>query len=76
LSVALIAIVLIFSRLLGWLVNPQILSVLNLVAQIIAYTITAVFAFFFAKSKRSNVWMICYIIFVILIIVFLVLGVI
>ena len=69
-SVALIATVLIVGKLLGWLINPSILAVLNLIAQIIAYVITAVFAFSFAKSKRNIGWMVAYIIFVILIIVF------
>ena len=74
-SVALIATVLVLGKLLGWLINPSILSALNLVAQIIAYLITAIYAFFFAKSKRSIGWMVAYIIFVIVIIVFTVLNV-
>ncbi len=69
-SVALIAIVLIIGKLLGWLVNPNILNLLNMIAQIIAYIITAVYAFCFAKSKRNVGWMVAYIIFVVLIIVF------
>lgn len=72
-SVALIAVALILSKLLGWLISPQVLNILNLIAQIIAYTITAVYAFFYAKSKRNIGWMVAYIIFVIAIIVFLVL---
>lgn len=74
-SVALIALALIFGKLLGWLINPSILNIMNLVAQIVAYAITAVFAFFFAKSKRNIGWMVAYIIFVIAIIVFLILGI-
>lgn len=73
-AVALIAIVLVFGKLLGWLINPSILGVLNLIAQIIAYAITAVFAFSYAKSKKSSVWMILYVIFVIVIILFTVLN--
>lgn len=73
-SIALIAVSLILGKLLGWLVNPSIVNVMNLIAQIIAYVITAVYAFAFAKSKRSMGWMVAYIIFVIAIIVFLVLG--
>ena len=46
----------------------------DLIAQIIAYTITAVFAFYFAKSRNHIAWMIAYVLFVIAIIVFLVLG--
>ena len=69
-SVALIAIVLILGKLLGWLINPNVLNLLNVIAQIIAYIITAVYAFSFAKSKKNIAWMIAYVIFVILIIVF------
>lgn len=73
-AIAFIALALIMGKLLGWLINPNILSALNLIAQIIAYSITAIFAFFFAKSKKSIGWMIAYIIFVIAIIIFLILG--
>lgn len=72
-SVGLIAVALILSKLLGWLISPNVVNIINLIAQIIAYTITAVFAFFYAKSKRNIGWMVAYIIFVIVIIVFLVL---
>lgn len=73
-AIAFIAVALILSKLLGWLVNPAIASSLTLIAQIIAYAITAVFAFSFAKSKRSMGWMIAYVIFVILIVVFTILN--
>ena len=73
-AVAFIAIALILGKVLGWLINPSIINALNLIAQIIAYAITAVFAFSFAKSKRSAGWMIAYVIFIILIIVFTVLN--
>ena len=72
-SIALIAIALLVGKILGWLISPNVVNILNLVAQIIAYTITAVYAFMFAKSKRSIGWMVAYIIFVIVIIVFMVL---
>jgi len=72
-SIALIAIALLVGKILGWLISPNVVNVLNLVAQIIAYTITAVYAFMYAKSKRSIGWMVAYIIFVIVIIVFMVL---
>ena len=52
-SIALIAVVLVIGKLLGWLINNDILSILNLIAQIIAYIITAVYAFHFAKSKKK-----------------------
>lgn len=69
-AIALIAVALVVGKLLGWLVNENVLKALILVAQIVAYTITAVYAFGFARSKKSIAWMIAYIIFVILIIVF------
>ncbi len=69
-SIALIAVVLIVGRLLGWLINNEILDLLNTIAQIIAYVITAVFAFSFAKSKKKIGWMVAYIIFIVIIIVF------
>ena len=72
-SIALIAVALLVGKILGWLISPNVVSVLNLIAQIIAYTITAVYAFMFAKSQRRIGWMVAYIIFVIVIIVFMVL---
>ena len=72
-SIALIATALLVGKILGWLISPNVVNILNLVAQIIAYTITAVYAFMYAKSKRSIGWMVAYIIFVIVIIVFMVL---
>lgn len=74
-SIGLIAVALILGELLGWLINPSVLAVMNLIAQAIAYTITAVFAFFFAKSKKNIGWMVAYVIFVVAIIIFLVMGI-
>lgn len=73
-SIALIAIALFVGQILGWLISPNVIHIMNLVAQIIAYSITAVYGFMFAKSKRSIGWMVAYIIFIIVIIVFMVLG--
>ena len=69
-SIALIAVVLIVGKLLGWLINEDILNLLNLIAQVIAYIITAVYAFSFAKSKKKIGWMVAYVVFIILIVVF------
>ncbi len=75
LAIAFIAVALILGKILSAVgLSSTVVGALNLLAQIIAYTITAVFAFFYAKSKRHIAWMICYIIFVIAILVFLVLG--
>ena len=75
LSVAFIAVALILGKILGAVgLSSSIVSALNLLAQVIAYTITAVFAFFYAKSRKHIAWMICYIIFVVAIIIFFILG--
>jgi len=75
-SIALIAVVLILQKIFGvWFDSDSaVLVAMDLIAKVIAYAITAVYAFFYAKSKRNIGWMIAYIVFVIAIIVFLVLG--
>lgn len=74
-AIAFIAVALILSKILGvFNLSSSIIGALNLIAQVIAYTITAVYAFAFAKSKRSMGWMIAYVCFVLAIIIFLVLG--
>lgn len=76
LAVAFIAVALILGKIFSAFPKLAVVTnALSLIAQIIAYTITAVFAFYYAKSKKHIAWMICYIIFVIAIIVFLVLGI-
>ena len=75
LSVAFIAVALILGKILGAVgLSSSIVSALNLLAQVIAYTITAVFAFFYARSRKHIAWMICYVIFVVAIIIFFILG--
>ncbi|MBQ9795375.1 MAG: hypothetical protein IJW36_00235 [Clostridia bacterium] len=75
-AIAFIAVALILGKILSAVgLSSTVIGALNLVAQIIAYAITAVFAFYYAKSRKHIAWMICYIIFVIAIIVFLVLGI-
>lgn len=74
-AIAFIAIALVINKILGALsVGAAVANALTLIAEIIAYAITAVFAFYFAKSKRNIAWMIVYIIAIILIIIFLVLN--
>ncbi len=74
-AIAFIAVALILGKIFSAVgLSSTVIGALNLIAQIIAYTITAVFAFYYAKSRKHIAWMICYIIFVIAIIVFLVLG--
>lgn len=69
-AIALIAISLVLGKLLGWLINPNVLAIMTLIAEVIAYIITAVYGFFFAKSKKTIGWMVAYLIFVVLIVVF------
>lgn len=74
-AIAFIAVALILGKIFSAVgLSSTVIGALNLIAQIIAYTITAVFAFYYAKSRKHIAWMICYIIFVVAIIVFLVLG--
>ena len=75
LAIAFIAVALVLTKIFSiFEVGNTIVSALTLIAQIIAYAITAVFAFFYAKSRKHIAWMICYVLFVILITVFLILG--
>ena len=72
-AIAFIAVALMLSKVLGLFgLSSDVIGALQYVAQIIAYTITAVFAFFYAKSRKSIGWMVAYIIFAVVIIVFLV----
>ena len=74
-AIAFIAVALILGRIFSAVgLSSTIIGALNLIAQVIAYTITAVFAFAYAKNAKHIGWMIAYILFVIAIIVFLVLG--
>ncbi len=75
-AVAFIAVALILTKIFSaFNVSSTVTGALTLIAQIIAYTITAVFAFYYAKSRKHIAWMICYVLFVIAIIVFLILGI-
>lgn len=72
LAIMLVAVALVVQYILGALdVSSTVVSAMNTIAQFIAYAITAVFAFYFAKSRRSIGYMIAYVIAVILIVVFL-----
>lgn len=74
-AIAFIAIALILGKILSAVgLSSTVVGALNLIAQIIAYAITAVYAFAYAKSRKSMGWMVAYIIFVVAIIIFLVLG--
>ena len=75
-SIAFIAVALILGKIFSAFPKlATVTSALTLIAQIIAYTITSVFAFYYAKSRKQIGWMIAYVLFVIAIIVFLILGI-
>ncbi|MCQ2565193.1 MAG: hypothetical protein MJ152_05005 [Clostridia bacterium] len=73
-AIGIIAVALALGKLFGWLINPNILYVLTLIAEVIAYVITAVIGYSFAKSKRSVGWKIAYFIFIVVIAVFVVIN--
>ena len=74
-AIAFIAIALILGKILDAVgLSSTVVNSLDLIAQVIAYAITAVYAFAYAKSRKSMGWMVAYIIFVVAIIIFLVLG--
>lgn len=74
-AIAFVAVALLLAKIFAAFdLSSGLINALNIIAQVIAYAITAVFAFFYAKSRRHIGWMIAYIVFVIVIIVFLVLN--
>lgn len=71
-AIAFIAVALILGKIFAAVgLSSTIISALSLIAQFIAYTITAVFAFSYAKSRKNIGWMIAYVVFVVAIVVFL-----
>ena len=74
-AIAFVAVALLLAKVFSALnVSSNLIGAFKLIAEVIAYAITAVFAFYYAKSRRHIGWMIAYIVFVIVIIVFLVLN--
>ena len=69
-AVALIALALVCGKLLGWILNPNIVHILTLIAECIAYLIVAIYGFIYAKSKKNKAWIIVYIVCIVLIILF------
>lgn len=71
-SIVLVAVALVVSKILGWAEAGQsIASAMRLVANILAYLITAIAAYYYVRSKK-NVWFtIIYIVSLVLIIVFI-----
>ncbi len=74
-AIAFVAVALILAKVFDWIGGmANVVSAMTLIAQIIAYAITAVFAFYYAKNRKKMGWMIAYVIFVVIIVVFLILG--
>ncbi len=69
-GLALVAIVLILQKIFAG--DGSFLSALRLIGESIAYTITAISAFFYVRTKRNVWWYIAYTIAVVLIIVFVI----
>ena len=75
LAIMFIAIALIVQYILSaFSVSSTVVTAMSTIAQFIAYAIAAVFAFYYAKSRRNIGFMIAYVIAVILIVVFLFLN--
>ena len=66
-----VALALIFVKIFQ---GGAVANALTIVANAIAYLVTAIFAFVYARSKRNPWVMICYVVAVILVIVFMILG--
>lgn len=73
-SIILIGVALLLNFILGKLgVTAQVVYAIDLIAKCLAYIVTAIFAFLYAKSRRNAGFMIAYVIAVILIIVMIIL---
>ncbi len=74
-AIAFVAVALVLAKIFDWIGGmANVVNAMTLIAQIIAYAITAVFAFYYAKNRSTMGWRIAYVIFVVIIVVFLVLG--
>lgn len=74
-AIAMIAVALVLAKIFAALkLSSGLVGAMTLIAQVIAYSITAVFAFQYAKARKNIGWMIAFVIFVIIILVFLVLN--
>ena len=69
-SIALIAVVLVLGKLLGWLISANFLNLLQLFALIVAEAITAVYAYSYVRAKNKTAWTVVFIVFIVLIVVF------
>ncbi|MBE7075414.1 MAG: hypothetical protein E7376_05500 [Clostridiales bacterium] len=68
-GLCMVAIVLILQKIFA---EGELLAALRTVGESIAYTITAISAFFYVKSKRNVWWYVAYTIALVLVIVFVV----
>lgn len=73
-SIALIALALVLELIFSKVgINAAVVNAMNIIAECIAYAITAVFAFFYARSRRNIGYMIGYFVAVVLIVVLVIL---
>lgn len=72
--VAFVAIVLIAISLVIVKIAPSVANACLLIANIIAYSMVAIFSFYFVKSKRNAAYMITWIVAVVLVIVMMILN--
>ena len=68
-GLTIVAIVLVLQKIFS---DGQLINALRIVGESIAYTITAISAFFYVKSKRNVWWYVAYTVAVVLVIVFVI----
>ena len=69
----LVAVALIVAQILSWIgVTASILNTIRFVGECIAYLVTAIYAFFYVRTKRNFWWWIAYTAAVVIIIVLLI----
>ena len=62
-------IALLVSKILGWLnAGVQFANILNQVAYVLAFVVTAVAAFYYVRTKRSVAWTVIYVLAVLLVV--------
>ncbi len=74
-AIAFIAIAVVLSAVFRFF-DPlvRVADAMTIIAQVIAYAIVAVFAFYYAKNRKKIGWMVAYIIFIVVIVIFLAVG--
>ena len=73
-GIFLVAVALLLAQVLEWIgiQNWNIISAINTIGQCIAYIVTAIYAFFYVRSKRNLWWWLAYAIAVAVVVVVLI----